>query len=51
MTFLADLIKWLREHAVGDYRQCADAADVLEAQAEEIKRLRGEGPGWWEKPA
>jgi hypothetical protein len=48
MTFLAELIQWLREHAVGEYRQCADAADVLEAQAEEIKRLRGEGPGWWE---
>lgn len=50
MTFLAELIQWLREHAVGDYRPCADAADVLESQAAEIDRLQGKGPGWWEKP-
>jgi hypothetical protein len=38
--YLAWLIEWLQEHAIGDYKPCAEAAQVLEAQAAEIKRLR-----------
>ena len=47
--YLADLIAWLIEHARGDYARCAEAAEVLQAQADENRRLRGLAPGWWAK--
>ena len=47
--YLAGLVAWLREHAIGFYKPCAEAADVMEAQADEIRRLSGKAPGWWAK--